>query len=304
MENIVIDLSNFKEKEQTPIKTISYDDITKCYNEVPLTNLVKYKCDIPNMTPLSISVIKKKVLTENDEIKEQFQFLLNKLVTKNIHSIEQEMKNINIKNQEQISIIAKALFDKVCEEPSRGHLYFTIIKSSSKQKDILKDFITQCAKELNDVLSYDEDTLIGNGYDIEEAMPYVNKMINMTKIISLIYMLDIITFELIQDCYDKIYIKLVESLENNNFLDGDDIVCKQTYSSLLYGGMLCGLLKQGIQSCNPIVMDDYIIQIKTNLLKNENSNNMFIKLNKIKDTLTHEKVKYDVNEIMNIFKNK
>ena len=44
--------------------------------------------------------------------------------------------------------------------------------------------------------------------DMEESMPYVNKMINMTKIIALIYMLDIITFELIQDCYDKIYNKL------------------------------------------------------------------------------------------------
>ncbi len=306
MENIVIDLSKVQEtqKKDNDKKSISYEDIMKYYTEIPSTDLVKYKCDIPGISPLTISIIKKKILTENDEIKELFQLLLNKLVTKNIHSIEQEMKNLNIKNSEQTGIIAKALFDKVCEEPNRGHLYFTIIKSSPKQKDILKDFITQCAKELNLILSYDEDTLIANGMDIEDAMPYVNKMINMTKIITLIYMLDIITYELVQDCYDKIYNKLKTCLNETEFLDEDDLECKQMYCSLLYGGMLCGLLKQGSQSCNPIIMDDYVIQIKSNLIDNENSKNMFVKLNNIKDKMTHEKVKHDITEIMSYFNNK
>lgn len=281
---------------------VSYDELVKAYSEISPNDLVKYKCDIPGITPLSISIIKKKILTENDEIKEQFQLLLNKLVTKNIHSIEQEMKILNIKNAEQSSLIAKSLFNKVCEEPNRGHLYFTVIKSSPKQKDILKDFVIQCATELNTILMYDEDTLISNGYDMEESMPNVNKMINMTKIITLIYMLDIITFNLIQDCFDKIYNKLINALEDIA-LDDDENESKNMYCSLLYGGMLCGLLKQGLQKCEPIIIEDYIIQIKANLLDNSQAKNMFEKINAIKNKLTHDKVKHDIVEIMSIYNN-
>jgi len=288
--------------------TISFAQFVLAEQNFTGTELNEYRISVPGLQepgPLSLS-------NERYDPLNIFRQALNKVTSDNITAIMNEVTELIVADPLEM---ARVLFDKAIEEPSRAYVFFTVV---SKKEDILRKFIYLCHQDHTEAISVNvekiEKLVDGGMEDVETEdrdsfYNYCRRKSNMMKLVASVYTLGLIRINIVEQCRKELvdillsvhdetkkFSAFVSEEEASKWSPNEHDLFVEA-SDRLYGGMLCSLISSGLVETGARSVGKTEIAIKNTLYKEDFARQVLEDFNKFKDDCAYEHTAFTIDTI-------